>query len=185
MNSLRRHFLVASPHLLDPNFYRSVVLMIEHDEEGAFGLVLNRPTRHTVAELLESQPEDVEATLSAETLYYGGPVQGPLMALHTVAALADVKIMDDVYFTSSEESLQELFQRHVFPLRLFLGYSGWGGGQLESELEAGGWLTCPASEEEIFAGDEQLWKRITSRIGLEILANTVRPKHIPEDVSLN
>ena len=84
MKSLKGHFLVASPHLADANFYRSVVLMIQHDEDGAVGLVLNRPTDNTIAEVWEmisESPCDVQGCVSI-----GGPVAGPLMALHTLYA---------------------------------------------------------------------------------------------------
>src|SRR5688572_1282976 len=80
MASLQGQFLVASPHLSDPNFYKSVVLMVKHDEEGAFGLILNRPTTNTVREIWRAVTEqDLECE---QPIYMGGPVSGPLVCLH-------------------------------------------------------------------------------------------------------
>src|SRR5436190_3140807 len=143
MGSLQGNFLIASPHLGDGNFNRSVVLMVKHDEEGAFGFVLNRPTGSTVAEiwkLIAEQPSDCE-----QPIYLGGPVQGPLMAVHALASAAETEILSGVYLSAHKDQLREVVAAEKAPFRLFSGYSGWGAGQLEGELEAGGWLVSPAT----------------------------------------
>jgi putative transcriptional regulator len=182
MRSLQGHFLVASPHLPDSNFYRTVVLMVQHDENGALGLVLNRPTNSTVGELWErvsSEPVSCERPVN-----HGGPVEGPLMALHTTADCADDEVLPGVYFASRDEYLERIVRGDQL-FRLFVGYAGWSPGQLESELDAGGWLTVPATPDDVFDDDEDLWRKISSRIGMEILEQAVRPRHVPADPSMN
>jgi putative transcriptional regulator len=181
--SLQGHFLVASPHLPDPNFHRTVVLMVQHDEQGALGLVLTRPTGSTIGELWESIAKN--PCNCTRVVDQGGPVRGPLMALHTDVMCADSEVLPGVYFASREEYLERIVQQTEQPFRLFVGYSGWGAGQLESELAAGGWLTTPATAEDVFSDADDLWRRIAARIGLEILGSAVNVKHLPPDPSMN
>lgn len=183
MSSLQGHFLVASPHLPDPNFFRSVVLMVQHDDQGALGLILNRPTNTTIRELWKTLT--AEECSSSRPVDSGGPVQGPLMALHTDAAFADSEVIPGVYFASREEYLRNVVHEAGRPFRLFLGYAGWGAGQLESELEVGGWLTAPASMEEVLGETGDLWRIVTGKIGSEILKVAVKTKHVPQDPSVN
>jgi putative transcriptional regulator len=183
MDSLRGHFLVASPHLPDPNFYHTVVLMVQHDDEGALGLVLNRPTGNTVGDLWEKVTQ--KPCACDRLVMQGGPVEGPLMALHMQASLADDEVLPGVFLASTDKHLERIVQQPHKPFLLFLGYAGWAGGQLESELKVGGWLTTKARREEIFGDNDELWKEVSSRIGLDILGQGVLPSHIPEDPSVN
>jgi putative transcriptional regulator len=183
MSLLKGQFLIASPHLGDTNFYRSVVLMIQHDDQGALGLVMNRPTDRTVAEmwkLVDDSPCD-----SVEHVFLGGPVAGPLLAVHTDPTCAESTILEGVYFASSQSSLAQLVGTYQGSFRLFLGYSGWAAGQLEGELKAGGWLTLPATCDDIFSDHELLWNRVSRRVGLDILAPTIKRRGVPDDPSVN
>ena len=183
VESLRAHLLVAVPQLPDTNFYRTVVLMIQHDEEGAFGVVLNRPSEVTIADIWEkvtSHPCD-----RADPINLGGPVQGPLLAVHTDVACAENEIMSGVYLASDRDYLEKLVQQRTHVFRIFSGYSGWGGGQLEGELEAGGWLTTPATRNYIFGNDEDLWKTVAQNIGREILFDKLNIRRAPRDPSMN
>jgi putative transcriptional regulator len=183
MKSLKGHFLVASPHLEDANFFRSVVLMIQHDEEGAFGVVMNRPTNSTVADipdLAECSP----AALAAP-VHLGGPVHGPLIAVHADESYCELEITEGVYFATGKDSIVAIVSEPSGPFRLFNGYSGWAPGQLDGELEAGGWLTGPATHDDVFSNYEDLWNRVARRIGLDILSPTIRPGRVPEDPSMN
>lgn len=167
MKFLAGHLLVAIPQLPDENFFRSVVLMVQHDENGAFGLILNRKLGVSIRDVwsqIADGPCDIDTLLHS-----GGPVEGPLMALHTVADLADIPVTQDAYITSDKDRINELVQSKASPLMLFLGYSGWGSGQLESELAVGGWLTAPVRYEQIFSPPEELWKSVADEIGRDIL----------------
>lgn len=176
MESLAGHFLVASPHLPDENFYKTVVLLLRHDEEGAFGVVLTRPLPSTIADIWKAL--GLADITREEPVYLGGPVNGPLMALHCEPNESEGEVAPGVYFATSRENLNHLVEKTTRPLRIFSGYSGWGEGQLESELEEGSWFTTPASLGEVFSTADDLWKSVANRIGFEVLLPT-RGKSIP------
>jgi putative transcriptional regulator len=183
MKSLQGQFLIASPHLADTNFYKGVVLMIKHDDEGAFGLILNRPTKSTVAELWKMVgDEEVECS---DPIFLGGPVNGPLVALHKLKSAAEAEVLPGIYFAAHKDELHKLVSQSNKPFRFFTGYAGWAGGQLEDELNAGGWLTSKANKKLIFSAGDDLWEQVTRTIGEGILNKAIRPKHVPEDPSLN
>ncbi len=181
MRYLKGSLLVASPHLPDPNFYRTVVLMVEHTEEGAFGLVLNR--------VCDARLDDVWNSVggtrchSDQFLRVGGPVEGPLMALHTLTNLEGIEVIPKVYFSSQKSDLEFLVEHPEPPFHMFSGYAGWGPHQLEEEMQRGGWLTTPAHWEHVFArdDDDELWRRVTHEIGAEITNQTLKIRHAPID----
>ncbi|MCA9269463.1 MAG: YqgE/AlgH family protein, partial [Planctomycetales bacterium] len=162
MPSLQGHFLIASPQLNDGNFARSVVLLVQHNAEGALGVVLNRPSGSTVADVWrEAVGEPCDCT---SPVYVGGPCEGPLMAVHGQPASGGEKVIQGVWFTADGQELRAVVAGDG-PFRLFSGYSGWGGGQLDGELKVGGWLHLPATKELVFGDDEILWERLTREIG--------------------
>lgn len=183
MQSLRAHLLVASPQLPDENFYRTVVLLIQHNEEGAFGVVLNRPTSVTVADVWSGVGD--EPCDSAEPINLGGPVEGPLLALHEEEACSEGEVLPGVYMATQKEFLRRIVSQKNCRYRLFSGYAGWAGGQLERELKVGGWLTTPAKPQHIFVSGEELWKDVADDIGREILGPLAKTKHVPSDPTLN
>lgn len=165
MESLRGQLLVAGPDLLDPNFRRTVVLISEHGEEGAMGVVLNRRSEHPVAEAVPDLADLVEP---GERVHIGGPVQPTgvvVLAEFDDTSAAAAVVLDDVGFLSAEadmEALEEVTRR----VRVFAGISGWGPGQLESELERDDWIVEPARREDLFGDDpEGLWSRVLERKG--------------------
>jgi putative transcriptional regulator len=181
--SLTGHFLVASRYLRDPNFVRSVVLMIQHSDEGAMGVVINRPADKSVREvwqMIGNDPCDRD-----DLIYIGGPVPGPLVAVHTLKAFSEYEVLPGVYVSTHKDALDLMVRKKELSLRLYTGNAGWGSGQLEGELEVGGWLTTPATRREIFADPETVWKSVTERIGLEIMAPDIDEKLVPRDPSLN
>jgi len=181
--SLAGHFLVASRYLRDPNFVKSVVLMIRHDDEGAVGVVINRPADKSVREVWEKigyDPCDRE-----DSIFVGGPVPGPLVAVHTLEPFSEREVLPGVHVAMHRDAIDVIVRKKNVPLRLYSGHAGWGSGQLEGELEAGGWLTTEATREEIFGDHESVWKSVTQRIGLEIMAPALDVKLVPPDPSLN
>ncbi len=197
MKSLQGKLLVASPHLGDGNFFRSVVLLVKHDAEGAFGLILNRPLNSTLHEVWEAiQKEAAEtgepADLPLEDLqhgeqpiYVGGPVEGPLVAVHGLRKYSEAQVMSGVYFAAHKDFLRKVVTQTKKPFRVFSGYAGWGAGQLEGELQAGGWLLAAATKEMIFYEGDDLWEQVVQGIAEQILSPAARTKHIPPDASLN
>lgn len=183
MKLLTGKLLVASPQLRDPNFAQTVVLMVQHESQGAFGLILNRPGDKTIDEvwqLLGKEPCDYQ-----QTVYVGGPVPGPLIALHTVESLSDQQVLPGLYVTAQASAFDELLRRPKGDFRIFSGHAGWADGQLESELKLGGWLTSAATVDDVFSDHETLWRQATSRIGLNILVPGMRPEQVPKDPGLN
>jgi putative transcriptional regulator len=183
MQSLQGFFLVAAPRLAESNFYHTVVLMVSHDAKGALGLVLTRPSNSPIGEVWEQLTE--EECDHHDPIYIGGPVEGPLMAVHQEPDCSEQEIVQGVHFTTDRDHLGQILGQHERPFRIFSGYSGWSAGQLERELKAGGWLTVPATVDWIFSDDDELWKEVSQAIGLELLQRTLRPKHVPEDASAN
>lgn len=181
MASLQGKLLIASPRLMDPNFVRSVVLMVQHSDEGALGLILNRPLGTTVREVCEKVLE-TDCAIEA-FLHQGGPCEGPLMVLHTEGAGGEVEVMPGVHFTAERGKIERLLEGEAsddVSAKFFVGYAGWGSGQLEGELETGSWLTVKAESQHVFDGGEKLWSRLTTAVTAGIDLN-----QIPEDPSMN
>ncbi|MEZ6086736.1 MAG: YqgE/AlgH family protein [Pirellulaceae bacterium] len=171
MPHLDGKFLIASPYLPDSNFLRTVVYIVRHDSEGAFGLVLTRPSELNLHEVLESTMGS--KTSRRDLIYFGGPVEGPLCALHEVADLADLDCNDGLHLTSEQESILVLANRPEIRIRFFAGYSGWGPGQLEDELKQGGWLVCDATADDVFSDFEPLWEALVKRVGRSVIDEAI------------
>lgn len=184
MESLQGQLLVASPHLRDDNFFRSVVLVLHHDEEGAFGLILNRATDISIEDIAD-QIQDL-AYRSDQPIMEGGPVSGPLMALHAESRVCDNFVVPGLFFSTGQDELQSLLMMPDSDFRLYNGYSGWGGGQLEHELRDGGWLKCPATAQDVLtAPSADLWNQIRLRIGKRILAESLDIPSVPANPEVN
>ena len=176
--TLEGQLLVASPALLDPNFRRAVVLVTEHTDEGAAGLVLNRPSPSPVAELV---PELEDLVDDGEQVWLGGPVQP-----NAVLVLGEFVDPDDaavpLFGTLGFPALDE--PDDVIPAttrrRVFAGYAGWGAGQLDGELEQEAWILEDAHPDDPF-GDGDLWADVLRRKGgiYELVSR------MPEDPSVN
>lgn len=184
MKSLAGHFLVASPYLRDPNFAQSVVLMLQHEEQGALGVVVNRPGDKTVDEVWEMIGSDPFGC--DQPVFVGGPVPGPLIALHDQRKFAEKEILpQQLYMSMQRDTIDSLVRRESARFRLFSGNSGWGGGQLEGEMKVGGWLTLPATADLVFSDTETLWKAVCGEIGRRIMIPDLPPDRLPKDPGLN
>jgi len=156
--SLRGHFLIAAKHLRDSNFFKAVVLMLEHNEDGAMGVVINHPMDVSVSSALSKHFEESKA---GQSLLAGGPVEeNALLILHNsldydqehdpVVPGVFVGTSPDVFEKVVESSLQDEAASSEFQFRIYAGYSGWGEGQLEHEMNRGDWFSIPASAKLIF-----------------------------------
>ncbi len=158
--------LIAEPYLPDPNFFRTVVLLVEHNREGSLGFVLNRP-----APLLVKQVTDFFGEVDYP-LFQGGPVQTD--TLHLVHALGEVlpdsqKVADRIYWSGDFRRLRAILSTRQLPpstLRFFVGYAGWAPGQLEAEIQQKSWILAPARPEYVFSEEPQnLWRRVLKDMG--------------------
>ncbi len=179
--------LAAWPDLVDPNFMHSVVLMCQHSDEGAYGLVVNRATEFTTDSLLPDHP-----TLGrvAFPVFYGGPVDHTSMQfVHTSpkAIPGGVSLDGRIWIGGELDALGEFLSADPEvarrSVRVFLGYSGWGQGQLEAELGTGSWLPAPLLIDAVFGdGDQEAtWRQVVRSIGHE--GDDL--KNLPPDVSWN
>lgn len=183
MKSLESHLLFASPHLLDANFVKTVILLIQHNQQGALGIVLNRPTCKTIRELWQEVGD--APCESRQPVHLGGPVSGPLMSVHTDESLAEVEILPGLFFAAKKENLDQLVIQEDLRFKVFIGHAAWSPGQLESEIEAGAWLTTPATVEYVFCDAESLWEDGSKRIGESLLQAMLKIKHVPKDPLMN
>jgi putative transcriptional regulator len=179
---LKGQLLLDGGQLRGSYFQRTVLLICQHDAEGAFGLVLNRGAGHNVGEMIVA---DLPDELKACPLFLGGPVQtSALSFLHTDDFIPDANVIPNLNLGHSLDALVDLGESFspTQKLRIFAGYAGWSSGQLEDEMKRDSWLTHPASLDLVFGIEPaQLWQNILRRKGgkYKLLAE------MPDDLSLN
>lgn len=183
MTSLQAHLLIAMPELPEP-FQRAVVLIVRHNDEGALGLILNRRTTARLDQTW-SEVSDLPCHRS-ESIFLGGPCEGPLVALHTDEFLLEMEVLNGLYFCAGKEKLETLAARQDDqPVKFFAGYSGWSAGQLENEIARGSWSVMPAKVEHVFAFEEELWQRSQRFVADAAWRSRLGIKHAPNDPRMN
>lgn len=183
MESLQGCLLVASKSLRDPNFLRTVVLLVDHTEEGAMGIVLNRPSRMTMKEAW-TKFRNTPCPLD-DVLFQGGPCPAPLMAIHTERNLLEIEVLPNVFFSAGQEKLDLLIAHAGAPIRFYVGCAGWAPGQLEAELEEGAWHYTPATPGHIFGQQDDLWDDVRAEITSASYLSMLDIRHVPNDPSMN
>jgi putative transcriptional regulator len=167
MSQLAPCLLVASPLLLDPNFLHSVVLLVEHDEDGGMGVILNRPLPVTLQQICRESRLGFQGDEDA-TAWRGGPVdpQRGIILVRGGLPEAEDTVLDFTDFISYRKDLLEsLLVEPGATFRLFLGYAGWGPGQLDQEMEEGAWARVPLNPEWLMSGEPaELWSRAIQSI---------------------
>jgi putative transcriptional regulator len=172
--SLTNHFLIAMPGLQDPNFARTVTYICEHTEQGAMGIVINRPLEVTLGELFAQLDIASDRPGVRETpVFQGGPVQMDRgFVLHTAGPAFDstLSITPDISVTTSRDVLEAIASGEGPDQTLIaLGYAGWGSGQLEQEMSANSWLNGPASRDIIFRMEPGArWKAAAQLLGVDL-----------------
>lgn len=158
--------LVASRQLGDPNFAETVILILEYGEPGAVGLIINRPTEVTLAEVL---PDVKEVQQRADTIYIGGPVARDQILLLVRSGKAPEQshaVFEDVYACASQTVLQRIITKPKAreQVRVYVGYAGWGPGQLDHEVARGDWLVVPADTKTVFGKTpSEVWPELIRR----------------------
>ena len=180
--SLQGQLLLDGGDLVGSFFHHTVVLVCQHNAEGAFGLVLNRPTAKQVGDALAA---DLPDTFKAEALFLGGPVQPTAFSfLHADNFLPDASVLPNLDLNHSVDDLVELAESFspTQKIKIFAGYAGWTAGQLDADMKRKAWLTHPASAELVFdTPAEKLWREVLRRKGAQfkLLAQ------MPDDLSAN
>jgi len=171
-SSLAPSFLLSMPQMLDPNFTRTVVLLCKHNEDGAFGLVVNRPLVTTGRVTVNLDPP---VTTDRELqVWIGGPVDPHRSWILVGDSDCDQehagrRIAENLYLSTSPELLRRLLEPEPPPhARLIVGYSGWGAGQLEAELQSSSWLMSDVDRDLIFdTPPDQMWEKAIRRLGAD------------------
>lgn len=165
VDSIRGQLLIAGPSLSDPNFWRTVVLVVEHSDDGALGLVLNRPSESKVREAVPQLGELIDPE---DAVLVGGPVQQSaviVLADFTDPGEAALLAFDQIGVLGSAIAIDEAGDG-VRTARAFAGHAGWGPGQLDGELERGDWFLEPARYSDAFASEpSDLWSDVLERKG--------------------
>ncbi|HEX6301971.1 MAG TPA: YqgE/AlgH family protein [Acidimicrobiia bacterium] len=175
MESLAGSLLVATPILLDPNFFRTVVLLLQHDDEGCVGVVLNRPTEERVADHL---PEWADRVPEPRTVNFGGPVDPAVAIGLSLAGDGMSTGVPGLNLVDLSESPDETTNH---PVRIYSGYAGWGSEQLETEIATGSWYVVQASPEDPFDPGDGQWRRVLRRQPGFLSAVST----FPDDATLN
>ena len=184
MQSRQGQLLISATDLIDPNFHQTVTLVIQHDDQGAVGLTLNRPLEISFREAWE-KVSDSPCNLDAPLLL-GGPCEGPVMLIHDNPAFSQIQIMPGLHFSTDPEDVTHLVEHHNSDIRCFAGYAGWGPSQLEAELQSGSWITMDASPQIVFDDDlSNQWLQIIKTINPAQARIIQNPSIIPEDPNLN
>ncbi len=167
MSPIAPCLLVASPLLLDPNFLHSVVLLIEHDDQGAMGVILNRPLPLTLEKICAESHLSFEGDKGI-TAWRGGPVdpqRGIILVRGGLPAEEDTVLDFTDFISYRKDLLESLLLDASATYRLFLGYSGWGPGQLDVEMEQGAWARLPLQPGWLLTDDSKgLWQRAIQSI---------------------
>jgi len=172
--NLTNHFLIAMPSLEDGNFSRSVTYICEHDENGALGITINRPSEVSLSEILSQlQISSSAEEIKNQTILCGGPVQIDRgFILHSPHGEWDssLHVTDTIAVTTSQDIMQAIASNKGPDKSLIaLGYAGWGPGQLEYEISVNSWLSCPASEDIIFnTAIEKRWRAAAMLLGIDL-----------------
>lgn len=173
--------LVASGRLTEPHFARSIVLIVQHDDDGVLGVILNRPLEISVADACGPMVDAAGEVESA--INEGGPCPGPLMVLHGDASAAGDEIAEGIWFAAEREPIEQIMRADTHPAKYFANYSGWGVEQLEREIQEGTWIITPATPFDVFEADpETQWNKLTARL---TAGGYINPDHIPDDPSTN
>lgn len=158
------------PQMQDPNFSRSVVLMLEHNDEGAMGLIINRTAELTFADLARSQKLEVASTRSDDAILVGGPVEPYRgFVLHDRDDIGErAPLLPGLFLSVTTDALEPLLRDPQTTLRFCLGYSGWGPGQLEKEISQGSWLFTEAHRDAVLVTEpEHVWEEVIKSMGVD------------------
>lgn len=204
--SLAGNLLVASTITADPIVNRSVCLLVHDDAETAIGVMLNRPMQPSPEQLLamfadgstgrsnriaselpasNRESSDAPAEAHAGMLHFGGPLSGPIVAIHTSSEHAEVETGSGIYVAAQKQHLEHLLRHHSSPFRLIVGHLGWTGEQLRGEIAGGYWHLLPATADLVFSAEGDLWPRLIRRATSATVAGWLGTPDVAEACELN
>jgi putative transcriptional regulator len=175
-------YLIASPLLDESPFRRSVVFVLQDTEEGTFGIVLNRPGD---SGMKNAWKQMTGSTLSEGCIVQGGPLGGPVLAIHRDRSLAEYEVPGGIYVSSQAEKLSELLKLDESALRIVFGIAAWKCGQLSDEINRGLWYQMDAPPGHVFDDATFMWEEFLRRYGQTTLSRVVGIRRFPPDPSCN
>ncbi|MEM1067410.1 MAG: YqgE/AlgH family protein [Planctomycetota bacterium] len=210
IDSLTGKLLVASSLVTDPMYAGGVCLVVHHDEENLIGVMLNRPLKPTPEAMktmlgdsgTEGEPDESTGTnrLPAEDsleppdfvggspwrlLHFGGPLSGPVVAVHPISQYGDVETGHGIFVAAQKDHLEHLVREQEGPCRLIVGHLGWETEQLQSEIDEGIWHIVPATVETVFSPAQEMWSQIIRRATSCSLARWIGTNDNPHAASVN
>lgn len=181
---LTGHLLVASSTVTDPIYAHGVCLVVHQDDSGVIGVMLNRPMQPNPSafmklmgetpvsnDRLAPMPIPTPIPEALGTVHFGGPLTGPVVAIHQMSKYAEAETGDGIYVAAEKQHLEELVRKQASPYRLIVGHLGWDLEKLEGELNAGIWHLLPATVDIVFRDAEQMWPGLIRRATSRSLAN--------------
>lgn len=174
--------LVASPSLMNTPFERAVVLVLQSGDDGTFGVALNRPAND---QLRSAWYQMTGASNGEQSIVHGGPIGGPVFAIHQEPSLAEMEMPGGVFISSDSGAVQELVNHPGLDYRIVFGVAGWKPGQLAHEVDAGLWFKLDGDAQNVFDDPDWLWEKSLRRYGNQVLCETVGLSGILGDPSLN
>ncbi len=174
--------LVASPALGDSPFQRTVVFVLQNNQEGTFGVVLNRPGDEKMKFAWQKL---TGSELGKRFIMQGGPIGGPIFALHQEERLAEIEMPGGIFVSAASEKFEQLVRRDDTAYRIVFGVSGWKRGQLNEEISEGLWFTMDANAEQVFDDPTWMWEKSIRRYGQQLICEVFGIDGLPESPLLN
>lgn len=175
--------IIATPQLNESPFSQAVVLIVQQNDTGTFGVVLNRPASEQVKRLWRTMT-GYSHSEAENHISLGGPLSGPVFALHQDIECSEQKVECGLYFATSPQNLKKLAKDATLPYKIFFGAVAWQTEQLEKEIDAGAWVACSGSKELIFADSEFQWELSLRNYGRNLL-KSIGINQFPKNPELN
>ncbi len=179
---LRGKLLVAAPSLTGNIFEKTVVLVLQHNSSGTFGVVLNRPAN---AEMLNEWESMTGQNPVNRCFVNGGPIGGPVFAIHQQQAMAEVTMPCGLYVSADSDLLQKLTEQKDDRYRIVFGVASWSIGQLESEIDSGIWFPLNARADDVFDDASWMWEKSLRRYGEQVTLDVLGIERLPENPTWN
>jgi putative transcriptional regulator len=185
--SINGMLLVATPKVSEGLFQQSVCLVVNHNQQGAAALLLNRPipTIDVLGAALSAKLPALASKPDISRLHFGGPCSGPLVAIHKHKEFAEAGGLNGIYIAADLAKVEQAAKVADDDFRLIVGHSLWQPGQLENEIKSGCWYILPAMPDLVFAPDDEMWGRGMRFVGRALLSSMTGIKHFPESPLLN
>jgi len=181
-DELHGKLLVATPSLNENPFQRTVVLILQHNEQGTFGVVLNRPANE---EMRQAWEDATGQSPYERCVVQGGPIGGPVFAIHQRESIGEVAMPGGIFVSVDTKSLRHLTEQVDDRYRIIFGVASWQVGQLQDEINRGIWYTLPADADDIFDDATWMWEKALRRYGEQLTRDVVGIDQFPPDPTRN